>query len=420
MSRGLTMFPSLFNRVFAHFFVIGFALAWPSVINATELQPQWNNVRDCFLMTPQSVQVSIRSGVVASYYANEGVRINDWQGECVPQKSSPPSAQRAHGTGVLNMTKGSQSTGSAEYVYYYGLPLAPPYNFDDATKCVDILDTNEARTMKDGLLIPISSLHAEVQFVLPSAPSGHIHSIGFFILLEAGRMKSLNAPAFDCKVGEISGKAHKVIVLYDNHLIDMANEQFLADLLATWDAEFEANFEPREGSFKFNWGHRSVPSYTFIFHAAESAVHLESATMSHIATLSLNGTRIVMHPAKDRYAEQSARMKSQDFMSKFGIADWANLAAINANPFRFEGQNVGIHSMFGQMISRDRAIFRNIGPMLPFVIEGMPVDWPYNSSTPMVIAAEVVGNTQTNSGNLPLVELKGYELCSEQDCRDFR
>ena len=121
---------------------------------------------------------------------------------------------------------------------------------------------------------------------------------------------------------------------------------------------------------------------------------------------------------KDRRAAKSA--KREHFATMSDVKQWVSVEQLNANPFVFKNQIVGLAGRFVRMIAEDRAIFE-IGTS-SLVVSKLP-STQFRGNEQVVLALFVRGTTLVKLNGVdetvPDLEYVGSALCATNKCQDY-
>jgi hypothetical protein len=117
--------------------------------------------------------------------------------------------------------------------------------------------------------------------------------------------------------------------------------------------------------------------------------------------------------------EQNAFKK---FSEKNDIVAWPDNESIDANPFVYEGKNIGLRLYFEEMSTATQGIFSD-KKSATFVISDIPKGLYTKGSSRTVVAVKVIGKTQTNipivgNRSVPLVKFVDI-YCKDPECNQI-
>lgn len=124
-------------------------------------------------------------------------------------------------------------------------------------------------------------------------------------------------------------------------------------------------------------------------------------------------------------AKTQSKQKYDDFVRQHGIVSWPQRRELASNPFRYEGQIVGIRATFSNMIERSSALFLPTDAELGvfYVVDGVP-STDFSGGEYVLLVGRVKGIKKVQVpglASLPAVNL-GYvavHLCNDPKCSDL-
>ena len=126
---------------------------------------------------------------------------------------------------------------------------------------------------------------------------------------------------------------------------------------------------------------------------------------------------------QQEFVAKALAARREEFEKSSAIAQWVESDELNANPFRFKGQIVGVFSRFKKMISENEAMFGAADPKFDgsdVLIIGKVPSTTFSTAQGVALAVRVVGmrplKTANGETNIPDLEFVGLRFCSQSGC----
>ena len=112
--------------------------------------------------------------------------------------------------------------------------------------------------------------------------------------------------------------------------------------------------------------------------------------------------------------------RASAFFKSTGVTRMVTAEQLDANPFVFKGQVVGVHAFFGSMISENQAIFYYGNAQ--FVVSGVPSSKFTQRGSAFMLAAKVLGNISIPALGptmVPHLSYLGAAPCQDLGCSEY-